>query len=435
MAKLGVTSGVLLIAIIAVLFGGASSPSYASITWLMVAAGIVLTGMNIFGYGLHGDTSDKGVKYFFAIVLAIILLFGISFTGMMPAAPKASLPQVPLLPGQTPISGQQPLAPVVGSGTPYQADFVFDPMADIGDGTAFSGTGAIYITDLSPDRYGLMKAIEDVGGVSALTFKGSTAPADASVSSGRFTINMLSGKTGDVFTLFGHQDRTPVAADNISWTKQVRLTGVNLQNQRWMWEFVDGSSSNFRWTRYSTLDWSDSTETVRDTYLENLTTATTNRPYTVYVYPSTNGQEVIDAFLYIEATSTNASNVKKITITSPPGTDGKKVVTEYTVLQNADTLSSSDPKFIAAPAKNESGTTMYGIGAFPVPVGGAIRDSTSKLAKYQIDLTIDHPGTGLAHYTLHGVQNLNAKTTTGGHIDFADDFLINQTIASTTGFS
>lgn len=370
--------------------------NYNGLTTLLVVVAMILGITNFFKFGISGDSGHRGKIVVMTMVTGAIVLFGVSLAGIAAQAPTGAIQNT---------FEQTPANPI---GTTYTAKFSAYPSA--ANGGTYTGSGLVYILDptVASDRYSFMKIIAD-GNTGKLLAPGGVAPASSiSVSSGAFTKTQLTAKTGSNVLMCGYLDSTPAQAENTSFCNVVTLNGITGgSTPEWMWSFADGSTE-YSWRNYATLLWYDSSDAARTAYLES-EAASIEKTFTVYVFPTNNGEQVTDASLYFEAPSSNAGAVKRITIRPP---SGESVV--YTALQSTGQMSSNDPRFIAAPALTTSTDTMYYIGNFP---GDAIRASATEKAKFTIELVYDHPASGDVATYLKAVQNANAKTVSGGHFD------------------
>ncbi len=267
------------------------------------------------------------------------------------------------------------------------------------DGTTYAGSGIIYAlkSGIVSDRYSLMKMLYD-GKTSDLT------PNTMTLASGVESYPGFAGRVGDQITLAGYKDTTPAAAENVSFIKTVMLTGITGgSTPEWMI-----SEPQFVWHNYPTLLFYDSTDTARTRYNESEATAV-EKTFTLYMFPTNDGEQWINSALYIEAPSSNAGAFKTIKIADQ---DGKSV--EYTSLQSTGQMSSSDPRFIAAPSLTTSTDTMYFVGKFP---SDEIRTSSTQKAKMTLTVTYDHPASGSVDTYFKVVSNADALTSSGGHFD------------------
>jgi len=372
---------------------------YNGLTILLVVVAMILGVANFFKIGISGDSGHRGHIVAMTIITGAIVLFGVSLAGIAAQAPAGSLTQ--------PFESFEP-TPATPAAATYTAKFSAYPAGQ--SGGTYTGAGLIYILDTSvaSDRYSFMKLLAD-GNTGKLLAPGGVAPASSiSVSSGAFTKTQLTAKSGSNVLMCGYLDVTPAQADNISFCNVVTLNGITGGSiPEWMWSFADGSTE-YAWRSYATLLWYDSSDAARTAYLES-EASSIEKTFTVYTFPTNNGEKVTDASLYLEAPSSNAGAIKRITIRPPSGESAV-----YTALQSTGQMSSSDPRFIAAPALTTSTDTMYFIGAFPQD---AIRSSASEKAKFTIEMVYDHPASGNVSTHLKMVQNANAKTVTGGHFD------------------
>lgn len=443
--KTGILTLVGIITVVLALIGGNFAViAGLSLTWV-VMIWIILELMGVTASipilkQLSGKSNPTTITYIFVALLLINFgVIGSVFSGAgsgtgTPTKPGGiSLPQasVTTVPTST-------AAASTGTGVTYQGKIVLSPQAAVGGTYTGSGTLVLFngmrsngqvVSGTNFDRYDAMQNMADSGGASNLLLGTDTAPA-VTVSSGDFTFKSVNAKVGDVFQVFGYQDTTPAEGENRSWITTIKVTGYSDNNQQLQVATVDGSSSTPKWTNYGTQLFYDNTETARTSYLENQATALTSRPYDIFMFPTNNGEETIDAALYTEAASSAAGNMKQAQICSIPQFGDSKCVT-YTVPQNADLLGSGDSIYLNAPTKTTSTDSMYYWGKFPAD---AIRQSSSEKGKFRITLTIDHPGTGTSLYYPKVQINSGAKANSNGKIA-GPTFTINQTTSGTTGYS
>jgi hypothetical protein len=385
--------------------------NYNGITTLLVVVAMILGVANFFKIGISGDSGHRGQIVAMTLITGAIVVFGVSIAGLAANAPAAAI--------QDPFSNLQDQNTPQATGATYTAKFNSYPSGPTG-GT-YVGSGLVYLLDpsVASDRYSFMKLLAD-GNTGKLLAPGGVAPASSiSVSSGAFTKTQLTAKVGSTIMMCGYLDTTPAQAENTSFCNKVTLTGITGgSTPEWMWSFADGSTE-YSWRNYATLLWYDSSDAARTIYQEN-EASSIEKTFTVYTFPTNNGEQITDASLYFEAPSSNAGAVKRISIRPPTG----EAVT-YSALQSTGQMSSNDPRFIAAPALTTSTNVMFYIGAFP---GDAIRSSASEKAKYTIEMVYDHPASGSVLTYLKAVQNANAKTVSGGHFDSpTSGFTLNMT--------
>ena len=363
----------------------------------------------------------RGTAIMLLVVLAVVVYGGASLGGIMSGGGIT----VPSLPAQQATIGDT-----------YSGEYEFFPSD--GDATTYAGSGVVYVLDKSfiksseeESKYDFMKILAD-GNTGKLLAPGGTAQANAiSVSSGEFSKTQLSAKTGDHIALCGYLDNTPAAAENISFCKDVVLTGFNTETSKWNWYFAATGTTDYTWYSYATTAIYDSSDAARTSYNETETTAI-EKTFTMYTFPTYNGEGIYDASLYLEAPSSNAGAIKKITITSPPDANGNKATVEYTSLQSTSQMSSNDPRFIAAPSLTTGTDTMYYIGKFP---RDAVRTSSSEKAKFTIETTYDHPASSSVLMYFKPVMNSGAKSVTGGHFDWGATIHLNMTQYGSDGWA
>ena len=374
----------------------------------VIGIAIILGVLNFFKIGISGDSGHRGHILLLTVVLGILIIFGVTLGGLIPkttGTPALTIPSKVNEPASL---------PAAASGQSITAKYIFYPSGQ--NGGTYGGSGIVYL--LAPtlsdgtalnDRYDFMKVLADGNTGLFLAPDGKTQASSISVSSNAYTKNYFAGKVGDSFKMCGYLDNTPANAENVSWCKTVQLTGITAgSTPEWMYT-LDGAGTDFMWRNYAALDWYDSSDTSRTIYAEAESSAI-QRTFTLYAHPGVNGQQVgDDTTLYIETPSSNAGSFKKVKITSP---NGKSV--EYTAFQSTSTMSSGDPRFIAAPALTNSTHTSYYAGTVPE---AAVRTSTSSIGKYTIEVTYDHPASNSVLTYLKLVQNAKAKTVTGGHFD------------------
>lgn len=366
--------------------------------------------------------SGRQPKGTLAIMFVAILVLG-GFLGSIAIGNVAKTASIPDYSNYGQPDDQISTAP---SAQVMNANFKFYPAN--ATGSAYAGSGVVYVLDplLVPDRFTLMKTVAD-GKTASLTYGGAQA-SPISVSSGLFQKNQLSGKVNDQVELCGYQDSSPAAGESVSFCKTATLTGITAGSDPiWMWAFADTGSVDYSWRNYATTAYYDATEAARTGYKETEASAI-EKTLTFSVMPTNNGEVITDAALYLEGPASNAGAIKSIKITGPTG----QIVT-YTALANTGTMSSGAPEFIASPALTTSTDTMYFIGRFPED---GVRTSTSDKAKFTIETVYDHPASGNVNFYFKAVQNVDAKSVSGGHFDFGGTSLnLNMTDAGSDAWS
>lgn len=412
MAKLNWTTLLVGAAFVLAFLGYASASGIAP---YIIGIGFVvglLGALNIYHLGTYSKSNHNLTLVLTALTAIVVLAPGLQMSGIMSGI--SSAPQTLSL--DTP--GNEQVQTTEGS--TMQAALKFYPTDAVGN--TYAGTGVVYALDPSAaaDRFDFMKILAD-GQNSKLVRNGAQA-SPKSVSSGVFTWNNFQGKIGEDVELCGYLDTAPAAGDNVSWCKTIKLTGITAgSTPEWMF-----SGGDFNWRRYATTaTWYDSSDIGRSRYID-MSSSAVEHTVRAYIFPGNNGEGVYNAALYIQSPAANAGAVKDVTIKGPTGAS---VV--YTSLQSTATMSSTDPRFIAAPAVNTSaggaaGDTQYYVGAFPeeaVKLGSSGVDK----AVYEVALRYDHPASGDVEMFLSAVQNADAKTVSGGHFDFGQDLVINMT--------
>jgi hypothetical protein len=396
--------------------------NYNGITTILVVVAMILGVANLFKIGISGDSGHRGQIVAMTFITGAVVLFGVSMAGLATQATTASITDQ-----YSALSNQNTNPAAAIGGETYTAKFVSYPSGPTG-GT-YAGSGVVYLLDpsVASDRYSFMKILAD-GNTGKLLAPGGVAPASSiSVSSGAFTKTQLTAKVNSNIMMCGYLDTTPAQGENTSFCQQITLNGITGgSTPEWMWSFADGSTE-YAWRNYATLLWYDSSDAARTIYTET-EAVSIEKTFTVYTFPTNDGEKGTDTSLYFEAPSSNAGAIKRITIRPPTG----EAVT-YTALQSTGQMSSNDPRFIAAPALTTSTDTMYYIGPFP---GDAIRASASEKAKYTIEMVYDHPASGSVLTYLKTVQNANAKTVSGGHFDSpTSGFQLNMTATGTDAWT
>jgi len=252
-------------------------------------------------------------------------------------------------------------------------------------------------------------------------YDGATAdliPGTMSVSSGTYTRSGYNARIGDVVVFAGYDDSTPAAAEVISFVKTATITGITAGSTP---EYMLSDSTNI-WSTYPTLLFYDSSDAAKTVYVEDEDVAI-EKTFTVYMFPTNNGEAWTDAALWIESPESSIANIKRVRITSTQGAVDFGMPYE---------ISSTEAKFKAQPALTTTTNKMYYVGAIP----DVIRTSTSQKAKVTFEVTYDHPASTVVNY-LKVTQNTNALTSAGGHFDSpaVPGFTLNMTAAGTDAWS
>ena len=262
-------------------------------------------------------------------------------------------------------------------------------------GGTYNGAGTIYAVKpgIVTDRNDLMKLIYD-GKTSDLI------PGTMSQSGGTYTLNGYNARIGDTVMFAGYQDSAPAATDNVSFVKMATISGITAGSTP---EYML-SDSSYIWYNYPTLLFYDSSDAAKTIYKE-IETVAIEKTFTVYMFPTNNGETWKDAALWIESPESSIANIKRVRITSTQGAVDFGMPYE---------ISSTEAKFKAQPALTTSTNKMYYVGAIP----DVVRTSTTQKAKVTIEVTYDHPATATSVLNyLKVTQNTNALTSAGGHFD------------------
>ena len=263
-------------------------------------------------------------------------------------------------------------------------------------GSSYAGSGTVYALPVGvvTDRNDLMKKIYDGN-------TGMLAPNSMALASSVYSYNGFSGKVGDTVVFGGYYDSSPAAAENMSFVKTAKITGITAgSTPEWML-----SDAQYVWYNYPTLLFYDSSDAAKTIYNET-EAAAIEKTFTVYMFPTNNGEAWTDSALWLESPSSSVANIKRISITPPNG--GIPVV--YGMPQE---VSTSEAMFRAQPALTTTTNTMYYVGSIP----DGVRTSTTTKGKVTIEVTYDHPASGNVLNYLKVTQNTNALTSSGGHFD------------------
>ena len=278
----------------------------------------------------------------------------------------------------------------------------------------YDGTSTIYAIKpgIVTDRNELMKLIYD-GKTSDLI------PGTMSQSGGTYTLNGYNARIGDTVMFAGYEDSAPAATDNVSFVKMATITGITAGSTP---EYMI-SDSSYIWYNYPTLLFYDSSDAAKTVYKEGEGTAI-EKTFTVYMFPTNNGETWKDAALWIESPESSIANIKRVRITSTQGAVDFGMPYE---------ISSVETKFKAQPALTTTTNKMYYVGEIP----DVVRTSTSQKAKVTFEVTYDHPASGDVLNYLKVTQNTNALTSAGGHFDSpaVPGFTLNMTATGTDAWS
>jgi hypothetical protein len=389
---------ILVAGILVQLFMGWSSSTY---TMILVGAGILLAVLTVMKITIDGVNSrGKGQIVLASIVLIVLILFGVNASWIK-------------LPSVTPTASI--VEPSVGAGTGATYSAVLNLQMKDQVGSTYAGSGTVYAlpTGVVTDRNDLMKKLYD-GETALLT------PKSMTLTSGVMSYSGFNAKIGDTVYFAGYRDTTPGAAENVSFVKTAKITGITAGSTP---EFMLDDSS-FVWYNYPTLLFYDPTDTARTIYVEDEDSAI-EKTLTFYVFPTNNGEKWIDANLWLESPSSSIAAIKRIKMTAQDGT-----TVTYGMPQE---LTTSDSAYRATPALTTSTDTMYSVGKFPQD---SVRTSTTQKAKYTVEATYDHPASGSVLLYFKVTQNTNALTSAGGHYDSPSTNLnLNMTAIGTDGWS
>lgn len=414
--KIGLATILFLIGAALVYFGYWQQGGIAVLAILTL---VVLGVLAIFNIVHIGKAPEGGTKVLNALITIVTIIMVANAGGYLGQSNAKALDTS----GANAVNEKHISSPAAG-GEEMQAIFNFYPGSFDNSPSGFGGGGIVYLMDsgIVGDRNDFMKVFAD-GKQNTLTLNGQTA-RPLTFSSGDFTYQQLTGKKDKSYTLCGYQDTTPAAGENVSWCKTIKLTGITGgSTPAWMY-----SGGDFVWREYASAKFYDDSDTYRTVKLENQATAIEKHLQT-YVFPANNGEQITDAYLYLEMPSANAGAISEVKITNMQ----TKEDADYTTITPISQLSTSDPAFLAAPTLTTGSNTMYVVGKFP---GNTIRTSTSDLGKFFIDVRYTHPATEtsvLAYFK--GVQNFGAKTLANGHFDFADKLTLNMSTSGTTGWT
>jgi len=328
-----------------------------------------------------GQTTKMDNQSAVVVGLLIVVFGGLIpvISGYMPEAPAAST-------YITTLDSVQP---------GQQANAILKLNVKDQDAGTYAGSGIIYAlkSGIISDRNDLMKKVAE--GDTALL-----APNSMTLASGVYSFNGFSGRVGDVITYAGYLDATPAVAENVSFVKTVTLTGITGgSTPEWM-----TSDAQYVWYNYPTLLFYNQGTAV--TVYKDTEAAAIEKSLSFDVYPSIDGEQYIDSYLWLEAPEANIAAMKDFEITAP---DGTKV--SYGMPQE---VTSVENMFRAKPALTTSTDKMYLVGKLPVD---SVRTSTTEKAKYSITATYDHPASNNVLVYFKITSNTNALTTAGGHID------------------
>lgn len=415
------------------ILAGAGFATASGIAPLAIGLILLLGGLSVFGI-LRMRNEQRGTTTINGLIWGITLLLALNSTGYLGSSSMSSQVDQAQSSLSVPFQQNSNTNVVQANGATASAKWVFYPSNAIG-GT-YASTGAIYLLDSSfnkgtdeASRYNFMKLLND-GKTGELKAPGGTAQATSmTVSAGAFTKNQLSAQVGQQAVLCGYVDATPAAAENVSFCKPVTLSSVTGgSTPEWMWTFADGGS-DLAWRSYATTAWYNYADTAVTGYVET-EPSTIEKTFQFSTFPTNNGETIKDAALYIESPSSTAGAITKVKVTSPGG----KTV-DYTALQSTGQMSSSDPRFTAAPALTTSTDVMYFVGNFPMDTPEAIRTSTTDKSKYNIEVTYNHPATAANTVIFKAVQNSGALSSAGGHFDFGTVLSLNMTNTGTDAWT
>lgn len=382
--KIGISTILAAIGLALVSFGFYNQPGIAPLAiGLLVLIGI----LDIFGILHLGKLESKGTRLFNGLLTGLTLLLILNSSGYIGSDTTSNPLSVPSSFGTEPVQAQGATASAI----------LKLNMKDM-IGGVYAGSGTVYAPPAGTvtNRNDLMKMIQD-GKTAQLT------PYTMTLTSGVFSYNGYPAKIGDTVTFAGYQDGTPGAAENVSFVMTTQITGLTAgSTPEWM-----VSTPQYVWYNYPTLLYYNYADTAVTSYNETEASAI-EKAFTFSMFPSINGQEWIDAYLWIEAPAASIGAIKNIKITS---SDGQNV--EYAGIPAE--VTSAENLFRAAPALTTSTDTMYLVGKFPSD--GMVRTSSSQKAKQTVEVTYDHPASGSVKFYFKTTQNTNALTSTGGHFD------------------
>lgn len=425
--KLNLNTILQLIALILAILGFSTVSGIAP---LVIGFILLIGGLSLIGF-LRMKNEEKGTTIINGLIWAVTMIIVINASGYLGSGNADTGNSLAI-----PFNDPGEAAPAQADGATATAKWVFYPGNLVG--AAYAGSGYIYILDASMDKgtetattYNFMKMLND-GKTGDLKAPGNTAQSiKMTVSSGAFTKNQLTAPVGSKAVICGALDATPAEAEELAFCKTITLKGISGgSTPEWMWSFNDGSTE-YSWYEYATTAWYNYADTAVTAYVED-EDSTTQKTFSFSTFPTNNGESIHDAALYVESPSSTAGAITKIKISAP---DGNSV--EYTALQSTGQMSSSDPRFTAAPSLTTSTDTMYYVGAFPLNANGiaAVRTSTTDKAKYNIEVTYDHPATAANVVIFKAVQNAGALSSAGGHFDFGTILSLNMTTAGTDAWT
>lgn len=402
--KIGISTILAAIGLILVFLGFFSQSGIAPLAiGLIVLLGI----LDIVGILHIGKVESKGTRYLNGALTVITLLMILNGAGYLAGATSST--------NMLAIDQQ----PQTLDGATQSATLKLNMRNLIG--ATYAGSGVVYALHpgVVTDRNDFMKKIAD-GNTADI------APNSMTLSSGVFSLAGYAGKIGDTVTFAGYLDSTPAAAEEKSFVFTATLTGMTAgSTPEWMI-----SKPTYVWYEYPTLLYYNYADTAVTVYTEDEDVAI-EKTLSFSMFPTNNGEQWVDADLWVEAPAASIGAIKSITITP----DNGQAVTYSGIPAE---VTSGENLFRAVPALTTATDTMYHVGKFPNSDadGGLVRTSTNQKGRMSVTVTYDHPASGDILFYFKTTQNSNALTSTGGHYDSpATNLMLNMTTDGTDAWT
>jgi len=363
--------------------------------------GQVIAGLAFVGIAVSIIKNTQVPKIFAVVgIIAVVLISGVIGTVLpsggitVPTASVSTTQQV------TASAGQDVTA-------------ILNIISKADQGGVFVGTGPLYAIAPSDPAYSLVNNRYDLMKLASQNKLTALQGKTLTLTTGTHSNTGFNAKIGDKIKVFGYQDATPAAAENVSWYKEITLTGLTSGSTP-AWMTSDGT---VKWGSYAQMiSVNPTTDGASNGIFKNSTVAQSGKSFEYQLRPVVDGQHIENAAIYVQASDTASAYITSIKVTAPNG-----VTSEVTGLQEVTTGSDL---FNARPGVNSSASyggaatdNIYFGGYLPDGGNEGIRSGTTQPGAYTVKVTYDHPASGNVSMLIHAIQNVGALTTTGGHID------------------